>query len=540
MRHWFRNIATTAGGQSLAIVTFCVLLYLLAPPSVYETNDDVYYSLIFAGKLLTGAPDPHVVVINYGLASLFAALYRLAPAIPWYASFQVAAILGAIFFLNYCYCLARGNGQAVIRLAVSLATALPFLVLIQFTKTSLVLAASGCLGLVLLGQAELRSRRLSLLLYATAVAFLLLSFSLRKESFFLGMLLCSVALVGALRQRQRPLTISLGMTTLLIALLALVHTLNYGPAWRESEAINQLVNYYQYRYEDNRDVYAAAGLSENDYHFLMHWGFVDEKVYSRERLDYILARGKRSPVESEFLPALEIAVYFPATNYLLTVAGLVAIALLCRHHPARRLLLTVLLPLLACILILALQGRFPSRVSTAMAFTIPWLVLLQSEASRKRRATMVGATMLVAVLAVPVSGQYRDLQSLAETRREQNRELHQMGRVLATAPATVVTVGGAFPYEGLLPFESPAYLSAVHFVWLCGMNQKPLQKRQLADLQLTDLFEALVTDSRTFLVIDRKTAPYLQQYLFEHYQRRTAYIPLFTGQQLTLYKLTAP
>lgn len=541
MNTLLEKIKSSAFIQSGLIAGLCLVFYWLGPISTWETNDDVYYGLIYSGQLVTSAPEAHAVMVNFVLSSLFAQLYTLAPNIPWYGYFHVTAILLSVFFLNHCYALTRANGKFFIRLALSLATALPFLFLLQFTKTAAVLAVAGYLGLYLLNQGSLPSPRRNLSLHACAASLLVLSFALRRDSFFLMTLLCGLLVASALWQRKRTLLVALSTAVVLIMAVSLVHRLNYGAEWRDFYALGRatgpIIDFNQYGYEANQKVYADAGLSRNDYYFFRSWGYADSHVYSPERLEAILANATKQAQQRDPLAALQGAVSFPAKNVILTVFGLVLLLLLAHRQRYRLLALHVFLPFLICAGILAWQGRFPTRVSTAMVFFLPWAVLVLCGETRKR--LLVGAAWGVALiaLAIPVYGQYRDLSDFASYRQVQNQDLHRLGAGLSSTPVTLVTLGAAFPYEGLLPFESPSYLAGARIVWLCGMNQSPVQKKQLAENRIDDLFGSLISGPTTFIVLDPVVKGILKQYIYEHYRENVNITPVFIGKTFAVCRV---
>ena len=101
--------------QSVLIVVLSLVTYALGPISIWETNDDVFYNLLFSGQLVTSAPEPHAIFVNFVLASFISGLYTLAVSIPWYGYFHVTAILLSMWFLNYCYALTYGNDKLMVR-----------------------------------------------------------------------------------------------------------------------------------------------------------------------------------------------------------------------------------------------------------------------------------------------------------------------------------------------------------------------------------------------------------------------------------------
>lgn len=543
MNALWEKIKGSALIQSVLIVGLCLAVYWIGPISVWESNDDALYNLLFSGQLLTSSPEPHVYFVNFVLSSIFSQLYTLVPHIPWYGYFQVSALLLSVWFLNYCYALAYGTDKIFVRIALSLATLLPFLFFLQFTKTAMVLGGAGFLGLYLLSQGNFNSPRQQKILLAVSVLLLVFSFSLRKESFLLMTLLCGGLMVGLLIKRKREVLVVLAVTTVLILCVTLIHKINYGTEWEHfnnlARVITPIIDYNQYSYEVNQKNYAAAGLSKNDYYFLKNWGHADKKVFSPERLGAILASSTKMAQQRNMTATLQEAVSSPARNYIFTAAGLSLLLLLIYRQQYRHLLLYVIVPFLICAGILIWEGRFPTRVSAGMVFFLPWAVLVLCGEMRQRWLVGVASTVGLIALALPVYGQYRDLSGFINIRQMQNNDLHRLGENLSSPPVTLVTLQDSFPYEGLLPFESPSYLANARFIWLCGMNQSPVQEKQLTDLQIDDLFASISEGKTSYVVLYRGFIGIMKQYIFEHYRKNVNVIPVFNSKTFTVYRISS-
>ncbi len=527
--------------QSGIIVVLFLVLYWLSPASSWETNDDVYYNLVVSGKLLTSAPDAHIVVVNYCLSSLFVLLYTFLPNLPWYGLFHVTSLLFSVFFLNYCYGLARQNEKFCVRVVVSLLTVLPFLVYLQFTKTALMLGVAGLLGLYLLNEASSLSCRHSLILHISALLLIVLSFSLRKESFFLAVILCGAFLAQALLQRKRALITTTVAASILITLFALVHMQNYGAEWQDFNRLgrlsNAILNYGHYGFSENRDVYQQVGWSWNDYNLFRSWGYSDPNVFSPDDSEYIFENARVKSGPRPFFASLRAATAFPATNYLLTLAILAVLMVIIYRRNLIFLFLGVLLPLLVCAVFLTWEGRFPTRVSTAMACASLWVVLVQSGTIRSQALVLAASVLALTVAAVPVYGQAKDLSEIARYRQNQNIELWQLGAQAAQRPFILVVMGASFPYEGILPFSPIDDLSGIRIVWLCGMNQTPVQKKQLADLGIDDLFSDLTSKRDMYIALAPVEVGIVRQYILEHYQQAVNLLPIYSRSTMRLYRV---
>lgn len=537
----YEKLRNSALVQSVIITTICIVIFLIGPISSFETNDDVYYNLLFAGKLVTNVPEPHAVFVNFVLSYIFTKLYSVIPQIPWYGTFHVASVASSVFFLNYVFSIARKNNKFWIRLAISLACAIPFLFLIQFTKTSIVLATTGYLSLYLLNETAFRSRFQSLLLYTIAASFLLLSFSLRKESFFLATILCCFLIVHALSNRKLILISALSGTCILLIVFSLIHNHNYGKEWQHFFSVQKLVepiiDYNQIEYMNNQKVFSEAGLSENDYNFLINWGYIDGKVYGKERLEQIHKNSIKTRRKTQLLPTLQRAISFPARNYILVAAGLAILLLLIYRQQYKLLCIKVMIPLLICTAMLGLQGRFPSRVSTAMFYFLPWAIIVQSGEIRKRWATIAVTVAAFLIISFPIYGQIKDISEISDYRLIQNQDLHRIGTLPSGKSLKLVTLGSSFPYEGFLPFESPSYFSGFKIIPLGGTNQSPLQQKQLIENDIDDIFCSLLTSRTTFISLDPALLNIFQTYIFEHYKKFVTFSPIYASNTYVILRI---
>ena len=175
-----------------------------------------------------------------------------------------------------------------------------------------------------------------------------------------------------------------------------------------------------------------------------------------------------------------------------------------------------------------------------MIFFLLWALFVLAGEMRKRWLVGVASAIALLVLASSVYGQYCDLAKYSKYRQAQNQDLRRLGARLASSPATFVTIGAAFPYEGLLPFESLSYLSGARLLGLGGMNQSPVQKKQLADNGINDLFAALCDGTISYVVLNEGTIGILKQYLQEHYRKNVKFTPAFVGRTFRVYRLLVP
>jgi hypothetical protein len=327
-------------------------------------------------------------------------------------------------------------------------------------------------------------------------------------------------------------------------LLSMIHFINDGEEWRIpaenwSKVIGAIIDYDRFNYEPNRNVFSHVGWSPNDYNFLLLWGYADEKIYGKPQIDYIFKNARRTDKNIDNTrTALQSAISFPARNYILSAIGATFVLFLAYQRQRRRYWIMVIASILVCVLILSLQGRFPTRISIALAFFLPWAALIFSGEPHKQLFYKIVAAAVLLLTIIPVYGQYKDLSRLEQRYLSANRDLKRFGSSLNAAnPVNLITFGTDFPYVGILPLEQPRYLSGARFIWLCSMNQNPIQKRQIALCLRDDIYRSLVTNPATFVVIKPQDIGVLQRYIWEHYQIKTIVNPVYVTSNFAVFKL---
>jgi hypothetical protein len=73
----------------IAVLLLLAVTWALFHPS-YDTNDDVFISMIAAGQGFCPAPDEHLVFTNVLIGHALKRLYAACPQLPWYGMYLLA------------------------------------------------------------------------------------------------------------------------------------------------------------------------------------------------------------------------------------------------------------------------------------------------------------------------------------------------------------------------------------------------------------------------------------------------------------------
>ena len=138
-----------SGISVLAVfLLFCFFRHLA--PFVYQTNDDLFLSMIASGKM-SGDPETHLHFISYPAGLFLSLLYRSFPSLPWYGlflccSFGLTMIFVLYFLLRQEKTLLINAGTTFLFCIISYGFFFPHIASLQFT-TSAGIAVAGALFL---------------------------------------------------------------------------------------------------------------------------------------------------------------------------------------------------------------------------------------------------------------------------------------------------------------------------------------------------------------------------------------------------------
>ncbi len=87
---------------AVVVVLLAQTFAILALRPCYETNDDVFMTMIASGTGICTSPDEHLVFTNITIGHLLSCLYTWAPTVPWYGCYLFSIHFAAQVALLYC------------------------------------------------------------------------------------------------------------------------------------------------------------------------------------------------------------------------------------------------------------------------------------------------------------------------------------------------------------------------------------------------------------------------------------------------------
>lgn len=296
-----------------AVLVLLAVTWGLFRPS-YDTNDDVFISMIAAGQGFCPAPDEHLIFTNVLVGHALKRLYTAWPQVPWYGLYlltihyfaQVTLLFLAITSGRRLAEQAGDNAESFPRLRLGLYLAnfaiveLLMLNNMQFTTTAFLAAQTGVVLLWLAWQRRAGdatanvNRRL-----AAAVAFLLIAALVRPESLAMTLLAGSPLAISISWRQWRgaimPCGSAVAIAVGLIVLAATIDRAAYDndSRWSGFFSYNALrVKFNDYRWTrftpGTAHAFLDSGWSKNDHDMIANWFFDDAELYREDRLRSVL------------------------------------------------------------------------------------------------------------------------------------------------------------------------------------------------------------------------------------------------------------
>lgn len=558
---------------SLLLVLPIILITILAATPYFDTNDDATLMLITSGRVLSPTPSEWAYWLHPFLSHTLASLYRVAPDMPWYGMMHIGSLVLAFWSILYALLLKGFSWrQLALFLSCMAAFGLPSVISLQFTKTAFFVGLGGVFLCAMTLQQSLDHPRPSpplLLRFGGGVLLLALSLMIRRESLYLvGVLSVPLLLFLAWTARKSQshlffLTIGASLSLPLFALAA-VHTHVYAqsPEWSRFEQLlrlkSEFIDYAHIPYNAQTEPYfRQVGWSENDYHCLRRWFYIDPEIYSPEKLHAIVAHFPPTARSHQDIQRAIVTLRsrFGTDSMLwLLLPFCVSILLFGIHSHARLFTLFITgLGALVTVSFLAFFLYLPDRVFHPVVASVGWFALFFSgkptscTVSRHSRARLCGGGLCLAVtlliLLVRSDTSLAKIITFSRIVQQQNTNLRAaLARLHPLPSQTFVVWGAAFPYEHILPLEHQGYLQNLRILGLGASNQSPIQQRMLDAQGIPDLPRVLFERQDVFLILspEKGEDALLERYLAEHYGVTAKVVPHRQEGQLRVWQVTLP
>lgn len=523
---------TQAAFGLLLLVNILVLLWSVFGYGItYEINDDVSMAAILAGAY--GETSPFIVFGNFIYGSLLELLYRIPENhLNWIVIINYVAMFVAYNAIGYV--LIRRNGAwkgSVLFYTFLILFCHETYLTYTFTRVSALTVAAGYYALFYGLTSERRDRKMAaltgifLVVYGSFVRFMPF---LMISAFAAGSWVWKFIRVRKLAD-DRVRLIKRSIPFFIMGFLVFGgeafsnHVYQSTPGWEEYLEYNKLrsevMDYELPDYETYAEEYQSIGLSLNDYYCLKTWNFGDPEVFSGETLKQILMiKGQEKISAVDIRTAFQGVLEWSTAPIGIFVCLLVLYQVLfCKN---RSLIVWTVLVCLGEIFYLNLIGRAPARVTFVVYLgAVLHLMSLSEFDDEQKNAFFECVGIVILFGGALLLAQMRLTDSTRKAGYYNNENVIQTIQQLRNTDK--LYVWDVTDYDVI--FHSYNILNAVNqgisenSVCLGGwMMESPLRNQILENYDVTNSFEALLTDPDVLLAGDKYIGN-KWEYLREHY-----------------------
>jgi len=511
----------------LALLYTVFALLVLTP--TFESNDDVGMMFIADGTFY-GTPQPHLVFQHPVVGVVLATLYGWTTSVNWYAAWLYglhAAALAVFLYLVFADTRTRLLARLVPLAGFGSVFITWMWLNLQFTAVAITVGAAGVLLFSSLGARA----RLPAAVPLLAGALVGVSAFVRWRSFQAVLLLAIPVLVAGARRIPWRRHAWFGATILVVVLSGgAFQTLYYAgdDAWHDYFEFNSVRGaiHSTERMTEARDpeTLAALGWSRADYDMFRSWFYLDEDLYSTERLELL--------VDEVGLPlrhptaVLDLADGLDRFVRLAVLGGLLVAAWAVSDRRSGLVLAATTIWFIVVVTALAMAARLPDRIAVPMLAYLGMIYLIRPHAAFGDRydpppvwagRAALGVVIATSLVAFGVAWP-RTAADSARWNRHNDAFIASMHELAEVDPGGVfVSWGGS---AGTLRV-SPELAERVPVTLLpLGWHQRsPMHTGRLAELGIDDLYDAIATDERVYLTLaaDEPEARWYVAYMAQHY-----------------------
>lgn len=558
---------------SCALHTAYILVLLFVFTPQFNTRDDTGMMLLAAGKIIALEPTEYLIFTNILIGHILKMLYVVAPAGAWYAVYLIIS-LGIAHSILLMVIVRRSPRRFmyIIYGLYALLFASQMIINLQFTITAAIVTIAG-IGLLFMPGINKFSPlwKNTLVDFTTwgAVLLIVWAWMIRSESVLL-VAACAIpcftlTVFGRMQRSNWGLYgIRSALAVILCTVVAGYNTYRYDHWGKENYIhFNKLCGEFldfgldmrvKVQPEDFGAIMREVGWSAFDFEMMMNWFFMDEQLYSTEKLQRLKQSFEAYDKKTFSDPAVQKEIDDNRSSlmrklrsrltqtftlpFVLPAFALLFLWIAGTSVPVRAVVMYLLLftvtffGILIYIHYMTLMRDIPERVVFPMFALIALLLPLFPPALDMKpsgrfpvyRSALVALLLLVVPLFI-VRATER-VFSLSSTAKENNRLYEQTMTALAPKNDHLYVIwADGFPFSGIHPFSSLQEASSMHALWLAWCQRTPTSAALLQQFQIQNIYTDLLTRQNCSLLFvnNQITNPSLvyhqrlNQFIKEHY-----------------------
>ncbi|MDB5391181.1 MAG: hypothetical protein JWM11_6827 [Planctomycetaceae bacterium] len=547
--------------QALLLTVVALGFQLAVTTPIYATNDDILMTGIVSGNFVTSEPSDKMLFSNILIGRVLNELYIAQPAVPWYGLYLIGThVIAFLTFSWACLQLVPGWRTIGVLLLYLYGVETECLRHLNFTTTSYLAAQSGLL-LVILRFAK-PNEKTAWVNLSVGIALLVYSSLIRLDMFKMVLCLAIPTMVNVIvnsRERfivRKSLTIIL-MTGFAVGGLSYVNDAVYlaESGWRDFfklwiplARVTDYIKLNAWQIDPQRadDILKAADWNYNDLVLMNSWCFLDEDVYTTEKIE-IVGNGWRK-------------LQLGSTG--LSISGLLKAFMMLARNP---FCLGCLFTAIGLRSKGSASGYWAVWATSALAFSLIGYLVLERKLPGRVYVPIIVFTVLINVILLRLGNELSELTSDKRDVRSPGmfRLLRQWGGLLIAMACFVVAHRQALqesaricamnqrlwqdvvtiergqyrmviawpntPLDWMTPYTDLRLLSRVNFFSMAALQRTPYATSRKHELGVADPIKALFERNDVTVIADPSRISRLPRFIEEHYHQKVEFRPVLRG-----------
>ncbi len=523
------------------IVTLLFFLFFFAFfTPIYETNDDVFFTLI-ANGYYTKIPTPYFQIssglqtIHIVIGRLLVFLYTSLPGLNWYSILMYAvAFLGLYAMLIPLFYTIKNRLLLSFSLVLLLLFATRFLLFLSFTSIAAISTMGGIFLLLFFIKSNYRNT-----FYFLFSVFLLIISQLIRQSSFVMIILFSVPLIFKICVDKKRGIIMFSILLLIILISIIVVRHSNISAYRQNPQWNQNIDFlfdretYFYEpnlhtYETNRAVYKSIKWSKNDYLMFNYYFYEDPSVFSAEKIHSLLSspQNYQTNFQSVFIILFNVMyLMLSSFEYLLIIIICFFIAWPTILHKTKTFIFFVISLVGLSILYFVQKGYLPTRVIDSMLFFLSYLPLFfisnSAEIFSKKKSNILSfKNIIISSIIIVFSISLLKLNSLNKAK---SSHVTKMIQSLPKNDSLILIWGSSLPYQWQYVFSSNSEFNDIHFLIGAWTQRTPLNEEIKKKYHIENIYKDLYSKENFYLLASEWQKKLLRVFMQAHYNVKITY-----------------
>lgn len=518
----------------LIVTTLFFIFFFTFFTPIYETNDDVFFTLI-ANGYYTKTPTPFfqmnsgLQTIHISIGYLLVFLYKVFPQLNWFSIILYAlAFIGLYALLVPIFYRVKNRLFLVISVSLLLLFVCRLFIFLSFTT----IAAIGSAGGFFLFLFLIQTNRQFSFYFIITIFLLIISQLVRQSSFFMIFILSLPLLFQvAVLNKKKIVTISLWVIFILFSILIVRHTnisaYKQVPKWNKATTFMYplatfLYGPETYKYSNNEDMYKSIGWSENDYNMLANFFYDDADIFSAKKLHTLVNTVQSSGVNVQGLkrlPLYFLIIIIAVFEYLFLFILLLVLSWNSLKSCDKKSMLATATLVIIFTLYFLYRGYLPQRVMLSMLFFVSYLsVFLTSEVTEYPRKQHAHRKFVfyIFILAFIVVHSMK-LFELQIANKERIKIFRQIISILPKKDALTFIWGSSFPYQWQYVFSTNSEFKDIHILIGAWQQRSPLNDAIKKKFHIRNLYKSLSENGKLYLIAIPYQKELLRIFFQEHY-----------------------